>query len=83
MNVVETLTTVAVGLSATVRDRIVRRTTRYDLVLAVIPVAFLAAVAAAHLLAVPPETTMLGAAAVGALALCDALFVNPPDGTNR
>jgi len=81
--VFETLTTVVAGLSATVRDRIARRTTRYDVVLAVIPAAFLVAALAAHLLAVPPETTMLGAAVVGTLALADALFVNPPDGAGR
>ena len=54
--------------------------TRYDLVLAAIPSAFVAAVLAAHLLSVPVQTALTGASAVGALALIDALFLNPPGG---
>jgi hypothetical protein len=82
-DVFDALTTVAAGLSAAVRDGIARRASRYDLVLAVIPAAFLAAVAVGAALSLPPEVAMLGAAAVGAVALGDALFVNPPDGTGR
>jgi len=51
---------------------------RYDLVLAFIPVAFLMSVVLSFVLSVPFRTTLTGASAVGALALLDALFVNPP-----
>ncbi|AQL44422.1 hypothetical protein BV210_00885 [Halorientalis sp. IM1011] len=51
---------------------------RYDLVLAFIPVVFLLSVVLGYLLSVPFRTTLTGASAVGALALLDALFVNPP-----
>ncbi|RXK49198.1 hypothetical protein [Halorientalis pallida] len=51
---------------------------RYDLVLALIPVVFLLSVVLGHLLSVPFRTTLVGASAVGALVLLDALFVNPP-----
>ena len=51
---------------------------RYDLVLAFIPVVFVLSVVLGHLLSVPFRTTLVGASVVGALALLDALFVNPP-----
>lgn len=51
---------------------------RYDLVLAFVPVVFVSSVVLGHLLSVPFRTTLVGASAVGALALFDALFVNPP-----
>ena len=51
---------------------------RYDLVLAFIPVVFLLSVVLGYLLSVPFRTTLTGASAVGALTLLDALFVNPP-----
>lgn len=63
-------------------ERIGQRTlaslSRYDLVLAFIPVAFLVSVVIGYLLSVPFRATLTGASAVGALALVDALFVNPP-----
>lgn len=51
---------------------------RYDLILAVIPTAFITALLVANLLAISTQTTILAAAMVGALALLDALFINPP-----
>lgn len=54
------------------------RLTRYDLVLAVIPTAFLLGLLATGLAGVPPRVAMGSAAAIGALALVDGLFLNPP-----
>jgi hypothetical protein len=63
-------------------ERIGRQTlsslSRYDLVLALIPAAFLVSVVLSYLFAVPFRTTLAGASAVSAMALVDALFVNPP-----
>lgn len=55
-----------------------RRLSRYDLVLAVVPVAFLVGLLAVGLADVPFRVAMTSAAAVGALALVDGLFLNPP-----
>lgn len=57
---------------------LLRSASRYDLVLAVIPVAFLAAFAVAHVGAAPFRSALVVASLVGALALVDALFLNPP-----
>lgn len=51
---------------------------RYDLVLLVIPVAFLAGLLATRFLSVPLPTAMAAASTVGVLAVADGLFVNPP-----
>lgn len=57
---------------------IARRTTRYDLVLAVIPASFVVALLA-WATAVVPLTTAAGVASgIGLLAVMDALFFNPP-----
>ena len=57
----------------------VRRTlSRYDVVLAVIPAAFLAAAGASFLLSVPPHRVVPAAGLVGTLALVEGLFRNPP-----
>jgi hypothetical protein len=50
----------------------------YDLVLAVIPVAFLVSVLVGHLLPVSTRTALLAAATIGTIAMIDALFFNPP-----
>lgn len=55
-----------------------RRISRYDLVLAVIPAAFLLAGVASQFLAVPTHHVVAAATSVGVLALVDSLFVNPP-----
>lgn len=52
--------------------------TRYDLVLAIIPIAFLVSVLVGHLLSVPTRTALIAASVVGTLAMIDALFFNPP-----
>ena len=53
---------------------------RHDVVLAVIPAAFVLAVLLGGLAGVPARTAVAAAAAVGALAMLDALFFNPPRG---
>lgn len=52
--------------------------TRYDLVLAIIPSVFIVAVLIGHVLSLPPRLSVFGASLLGALAVADALFVNPP-----
>lgn len=54
------------------------RPSRYDLVLWVIPLAFLLALVAATVLSTPTEVPLVAASVVGALALFDGLFRNPP-----
>lgn len=51
---------------------------RYDLVLAVIPTAFVVAILLARLLAIPAQTALVGASIIGAIALVDGMFRNPP-----
>ena len=55
-----------------------RRVSRYDLVLVVIPIAFLIAAVASLFVSVSTHTLVAGASTVGVLALIDGLFVNPP-----
>lgn len=52
--------------------------TREDLLLAVIPTAFLVGAVASHLTALPARTGLAGAALVGVLVLGEVLFRNPP-----
>ena len=54
------------------------RLSRYDLLLAVVPAAFLLGLLAVGLADVPLRVAMSSAGAVGALALIDGLFLNPP-----
>lgn len=54
------------------------RLSRYDLVLAVLPVAFAVAAAAGHLSAVPLQLALACASLFGGVLVADALFVNPP-----
>jgi len=51
---------------------------RYDLLLLVIPAAFLLAFAGATVSALPTRPFVAAASVVGALAVADGLFVNPP-----
>jgi len=69
-------------------NRIVSRTTdgatvvsRYDLVLAVVPVALLLGLAAGLLSSIPLHAAMAVGSLVGAAAVADALFVDPPTNT--
>jgi hypothetical protein len=55
-----------------------RPVSRYDLILAAIPLAFVTAILAAVVLGVPLRSTMGAASLVGALAVGDAIFRNPP-----
>ena len=66
-------------------DRIVSRTTdgatvvtRYDLVLAIVPVALLLGLATGLLSSVPLYAAMAIGSLVGAVAVADALFIDPP-----
>lgn len=52
--------------------------TRYDLVLAVIPSAFVVAMLLGHVFSLSVEASAVVASAVGVLALLDGLFLNPP-----
>lgn len=58
--------------------RLDRPLTRYDFVLAVIPMAFLVSLFADAVLAVSTPLAMIVASLLGGLAVVDALFVNPP-----
>lgn len=51
---------------------------RYDFVLAMIPLVLTAGLLTGHLLSVSLEASLAGASLVGAAALADALFLNPP-----
>lgn len=55
---------------------------RYDLVLAVIPSAFIIALFVGQLLSLPVRVSTLVAAVVAGLAVYDALFVHPPTGSD-
>lgn len=57
---------------------VVRRASRHDLVLAVIPAAFLAAAMLGAVGPVDATTAVTAGALLSALAVVDALFVNPP-----
>ncbi|MFB6171745.1 MAG: hypothetical protein ABEJ23_04375 [Haloarculaceae archaeon] len=61
----------------TVLDRL-SALSRYDLLLAVVPIAFLCSLAVGQLLSLPPRHALASGAVVGALALVDGLFLNPP-----
>ena len=54
------------------------RLSRYDLLLAVVPAAFLVGGAVAMAADVPLRLVVPVAASIGALALVDGLFLNPP-----
>jgi hypothetical protein len=60
------------------RDDIESGLSRYDCVLAVIPLALLAGVVTANVASIPFHAALFGGAGVGVLALMDALFRNPP-----
>ena len=53
---------------------------RYDLLLAVIPLAFTVAVAVAGALGLPVEIGIVAAGVVGSIVLLDGLFLRPPTG---
>ena len=53
---------------------------RYDLLLAIIPLAFLASLLASQLFGLSLEAAIVGASVVGALAVLDGLFIRPPNG---
>ena len=59
-------------------SRRIRRFSRYDLVLAVIPIAFLSTTIISEWLGVPLETAMIWASVIGILAMLDGLLLRPP-----
>lgn len=62
----------------TERTAVLARCSRYDLVLGLVPVAFVLGLLATGVAGVPIRISLAGAAGVGALAMIDALFLNPP-----
>lgn len=60
--------------------RLVSTVTRWDLLLAIIPMAFAGAATAMRALGLPLEAGLVLAGVVGALALVDGLFLRPPNG---
>lgn len=63
--------------------RAVRRASRYDLVLTLIPASFLIAAVLGMTLSVTATTAVTAAALVSSLAVIDALFLNPPRDPSR
>lgn len=61
------------------RQRTDEGLSRYDLVLLVIPVTFLLAFVASQVFSFGLSTSMGLASVVGAVAVADGLFVNPPE----
>lgn len=60
------------------RDRSPTTVSRYDLVLAIIPAAFVVALLASVFLSLPLRTVLPASSLVGVLALADSLYLNPP-----
>lgn len=56
-----------------------RNASRYDVVLAFVPLALLAALAVHSLAAIHLRTALAAAAAAGLASVLDVLFRNPPD----
>ena len=52
--------------------------TRYDLLLAIVPVAFAVALVAASVLGISMVQAMLIAAPIGVFVIIDACYLNPP-----
>lgn len=53
-------------------------TTRYDLALGLIPLAFVLAMTLGTVLGLSVQATLVSAALVGVVVLVDALYLNPP-----
>lgn len=72
------------GKTGTSVERLVRRVrssiSRYDVLLAIVPVAFLAALLVGRLAGLPFEAALLGGVSIATLALIDGLFLRPPTG---
>lgn len=56
---------------------------RYDLLLLVVPLAFAVALPGSYALGASSRVALVAASFVGALAVADGLFVNPPRGGGR
>lgn len=55
-----------------------RKLTRYDVLLLLIPAAFVLALLVAQVSSLGAPTLLAAASLVGAVAMADALFLNPP-----
>jgi len=66
------------GPRTTPVERTDDRLSRYDLLLLVIPAAFLAALVVSQVSSFDLSTMLVPASVVGALAVADGLFRNPP-----
>jgi len=64
--------------SKTFWERAFGQLTRYDLVLTVIPLAFVLAAVVAVILSVPLPAALAAGAILSTIGLADALFFNPP-----
>lgn len=51
---------------------------RYDVLLLIVPASFMGALLASKTLSLPPQKALFASSIVGALALADGLFLNPP-----
>lgn len=60
-----------------------RGLTRYDLLLLVIPATFVVALLVATVSPFSASTLLAAASVVGAIAVADGLFINPPSGPER
>lgn len=67
------------GLTAD-RRRLIPRLSRYDRLLAVVPIASVPGLPTAEVAGVPIRVSLAGAAGIGGLAPLEALFLNPPKG---
>jgi hypothetical protein len=57
--------------------------TRYDLLLAVLPIVFLVSLLVGVVFSISIEFTLMAGSLLGVIALIDALFVHPPNRTDR
>lgn len=60
-----------------------RSLSRYDLVLAVVPLSFALAIFAETALTIAPQKALFASALIAGLALLDGLFRHPPTGSKR
>lgn len=51
---------------------------RYDVVLAAIPITFTLAILIGSLFSIPLNVALFGASLIGAVAIIDGIFLNPP-----
>jgi hypothetical protein len=67
-----------IGTESRLRFDTLPSPSRYDLLLAAVPVAFLLSVAAQAVFGMPLELAIAGGSLLGTAVVTDALFLNPP-----